>query len=86
MTDGFATAIFFSVVAICITVLIWDGRRKGIQRYRAAKSDERMDRVVASLQRESSERGKLAKRLAQAETKIARLQKQPLDVVGGAHD
>lgn len=80
MTDGFATALFFSVVAVCITILIWDDRRT----LKAAKSDERMDRVVASLQREASERGKLSKRLAQAETKVARLQKRARDVASGA--
>jgi Flp pilus assembly protein TadB len=68
VSDAFAPAMFFSVCALCISFLIWDARRR-----KSTKSDERLDRMVANLQREAVERGKLSKRLAQAETKIMRL-------------
>jgi Flp pilus assembly protein TadB len=78
MTDGAVGFAWFSVITICVTFLVWDARRR-----KTPKHDIRFDRVNAILQREAVERGKIARRLAQAETKIARLQKQSSPVVGG---
>lgn len=79
MDDAFAPALLFSVVAICVTFLVWDARRR-----KTPKHDERFDRLNVRLQHESDERGRLSKRLAQAETKIAQIRKRMPDPVSGS--
>jgi hypothetical protein len=64
-------ALFLIVGALCGLPMGWSLRSQ-------PKPDRRLDCAIASLQREAQERGKLARRLAQAETKIARLCKTSL--------
>ena len=42
-------------------------------------TDRRVDSAIAQLQQEFKERGKLARRLAQVETKVARLSRRGAD-------
>lgn len=64
------SAFYLIVGLLCGLPIGWSLRSPA-----PAPTDKRLDRTIASLQREAEERGKLARRLAKAETKIARLSK-----------
>lgn len=77
------SALYLIVGLLCGLPIGWS-----LRSHPKPEPDRRLDRTIASLQREAMERGKLARRLAQAETKIARLQKPKvcpvsLQVLGG---
>lgn len=76
MTD----AAFLILGLICGLPIGWSLRSRNRD---LDVTDKRLDRAIAALDREAHERGRLSKRLAQAETKIMRLHRY-INPVSGA--